>query len=349
MKKQYIRQQDNLLYEKLIYTGEFHQSSKFTFVVYDKKNVFCDSFNNVPELSSFIDKPGVKWLAIEGLADTESLETLFQMLDIDRLWMQDIVNSRHIAKIDLLDDDILVVLDYFYRFDSILQKEHIAIVLKKNMVITFQETPSPRFSTVLKALYDPKVKLRHSGADYLFNIILSSIIDSYLLELDEQRLELIYIEEQLLDDATDNVELSRSLQIIRKSYLFFRKNILPLRGEFFHLENSQHIKSSSKIYFVDTQDHLGQVFQLLDSEQAVITSLTDYISTANEQRTNSIISRLTILSAIFIPLTFMVGVWGMNFKYMPELDYRWGYLVALLSMLLIGVLVIVYFRIKKWL
>lgn len=158
------------------------------------------------------------------------------MLDIDRLWMQDIVNSRHIAKIDLLDDDILVVLDYFYRFDSILQKEHIAIVLKKNMVITFQETPSPRFSTVLKALYDPKVKLRHSGADYLFNIILSSIIDSYLLELDEQRLELIYIEEQLLDDATDTVELSRSLQIIRKLYLFFAKIFYLYEVNFFILK-----------------------------------------------------------------------------------------------------------------
>ena len=157
------------------------------------------------------------------------------------------------------------------------------------------------------------------------------------------------VEEQLLDDVTDNVELSRKLQIIRKSFLFFRKNVSPLRGEFSHLENSQHIKSSNKIYFVDTHDHLGQVFQLLDSEQAIITSLADYISTANEQRTNSIISRLTILSAVFIPLTFMAGVWGMNFKYMPELDYRWGYLIAISSMLLIGVIVFIYFRIKKWL
>ena len=349
MKKHYIRQQDNLLYEKLLYTGEFHQPSNFTFVVYDKKTVSHDSFDDETELSSFIDKPGVKWLAVEGLADTERLDVLFQMLDIDRLWMQDIVNARHIAKIDLLDDDVLVVMDYFYRSDSVLQKEHIAIILRKNMVITFQETPNPRFSTIFKALHDPKVKLRHSGADYLFNIILSSVVDSYLIELDQQRLELIDIEEQLLDDATDNVELSRKLQIIRKSFLFFRKNVSPLRGEFSHLENSQHIKSSNKIYFIDTHDHLGQVFQLLDSEQAIITSLADYISTANEQRTNSIISRLTILSALFIPLTFMAGVWGMNFKYMPELDYQWGYLIAMSSMLLIAVIVIIYFRIKKWL
>ncbi len=171
MKKHYIRQQDNLLYEKLLYTGEFHQPSNFTFVVYDKKTVSHDSFDDVTELSSFIDKPGVKWLAVEGLADTERLDVLFQMLDIDRLWMQDIVNARHIAKIDLLDDDVIVVMDYC----------------------------------------------------------------------------------------------------------------------------------------------------------------------------------LTILSAIFIPLTFMAGVWGMNFKYMPELDYQWGYLIAMSSMLLIAVIVVIYFRIKKWL
>lgn len=346
----YIRQRDNLLYEQLVYTGNFFQPISFDMVSYNADTVVRHESGSLDDMLHAISDRHVDWLAISGLSDLPSLEPVLQYLDINRLWMQDILNTRHIAKIDVDRDSILVVMDYFFYTDSDprLQKEHLAIVFKPNLVVTFQESDTFRFRSIWNAIDNPQVKLRRKDADYLFNMLISNIVNNYLMELDRQRMMLMDIEEAMLENRLDE-ESARRMQLLRRNFLLLRKNILPMRGELSHLDDSDLINDANRLYFVDTHDHIEQVFQLIDSEQAIITSLTDYYNTANDQRLNHIVGRLTILSAIFIPLTFMAGIWGMNFKYMPELDCHYGYFIAIASMVAVAVGVVIYFKVKKWL
>lgn len=344
------RQRDNLLYETLLYTGDHHQPTSYSMVSYTADAYTRYSTSDVDQLIANISPDAVNWISVAGLSDLASLERLFAHFDIDRLWMQDIVNTRHIAKIDVADDDLLAVMDYFARSgDETFAREHIAMLLVANTVVTFQEPATPRFPSIDRAVEDSQIKLRHEGAAYLFNILLSSIVDNYLIELDLQRERLLDIEASLLSDDVPYDDLSRRLQTIRRQFLTLRRSVLPLRGELAHLRQSAVIDHDAEPYIADTHDHLEQVFQMIDSEQALISSIYDFLVTANDQRLNRIVGRLTILSAVFIPLTFMAGVWGMNFSAMPELTMRWGYPTALLSMLVVAIAVVVYFKYKKWL
>lgn len=348
----YKRQRDNLLYEKLMYTGEYRQATHYTIIWYDGDHYTSRQYSDAEELTSAVRADGVNWISVCGLSDLSNLEKLFVYFDIDRLWMQDIVNTRHIAKIDEAEGDVLAVADYFYRTTaddvSSLSKEHLAILMKGNVVVTFQETACSRFGTIEKAVEDRQLKLRHQNSGYLFNLLLSTIVDGYLVELDYQREALLDAESEMLAHDISE-DMGRSLQQMRSDFLAFRKNVLPLRGEFVHLRETSVAGDDNFIYYTDTHDHLEQVFQMIESEQALIASLYDFFVTANDQRLNRIVSRLTILSAVFIPLTFMAGIWGMNFSVMPELSFRWGYPIALLSMALVAAGVLVYFKWKKWL
>lgn len=348
----YKRQRDNLLYENLLYTGDFHQPAVFNFVWYDNDSYDVSSFSEVEGLIAGIRPNGVNWITVCGLSDLVQLERLFEFFDIDRLWMQDIVNTRHIAKIDETEGDVLAVLDYFHRsgegLERKLAKEHLALLVKGNVVVTFQESGKSRFANIEKAVADSHLKLRKQGVGYLFNLLLSSIVDGYLMELDFQRETLFEIESDMLQNSVSE-NMGRHLQQIRRDFLSFRKNVMPLRGEMVHLRETAIAETDNLMYLTDTHDHIEQVFQMVESEQALISSLFDFFVTATDQRLNRIVGRLTVLSAVFIPITFMAGVWGMNFSVMPELSYKWGYPVALLSMAVVAIGVLVYFKIKKWL
>lgn len=346
-----FRQRDNLLYEDLQYTGNVTEKTSFELTVFDKDSVHELRFDEPAAIIKAINPKQTNWLHVSGLIDVDAVSALCSGLGIGVLWIQDILNSRHIAKIEETPNLILTVLDAFtYNEAEVLVKEHISIVLGKHFVLSFQETKQDHFKDIRKAIVSNTGKVRTQTADYLYNLLLSNVVDNYLAVLDVQRDRMFDMEDVLMEFDDDHEETGRFIQRYRKDYLLMRKNIFPLKDEFrelLHIDSSL-VSKENLIYFKDTFDHMKQVFQLIDNAKETIKSLVDLYMANNDLRMNHIMRRLTVMSTIFIPLTFLVGVWGMNFRNMPELREEYGYFVAWGVMIAIGVIVYVFLRKKKW-
>lgn len=345
------RLRDNLLYESLQYTGNLTDKTSFELTVYDGMRVDELHFETSKDVIKAINPQKTNWLHVSGLADVNAVSSLCKGLGFEVLWIQDILNTRHIAKIEESPELSLTVLDAFtYDENEVLQKEHISIVLGKHFVISFQETKRDHFKDIRKAIVANNAKVCTQTADYLYNLLLSNIADNYLAVLDVQRDRMVELEDALMEFNEDHEETGRLIQAYRKEYLLMRKNIMPLKEEFRELLrlNSDLISKANLIYFKDTYDHLKQVFQLIDNAKESIKSLVDLYMANNDLRMNQIMKRLTVVSTIFIPLTFLAGVWGMNFSNMPELHYQYGYFVAWAIMITVGVLIYLFFRRMKW-
>lgn len=346
-----IRVKDHLLSEELQYTGNKQIKTQYLLTVYDSQGTNQHHFSEASQVLKAIHSDKINWLHVLGMADVKNIEKLCTGLGMPLLWIQDILNDRHIAKIEESPNMVLSVIDAFdYDSERVLKKDHMSLILGENLVVSFQETTDNRFLTIHQAIAANIGRVRIQSADYLYNLLLSNVIGGYLTVLDYQRDVMLDMEDTLMEFNSDHEEMGRNIQYYRKDYMRMRKNIMPLRDEYrelFQLENKL-IREENKIYFKDTYDHLIQVFQLIENSKETITSLVDLYMANTDLRMNHIMKRLTVMSTIFIPLTFMVGVWGMNFSNMPELNWRYGYLVSWAVMLIVGVIVYIWLRRKKW-
>ncbi|MGN0187011.1 MAG: magnesium/cobalt transporter CorA [Paludibacteraceae bacterium] len=347
---QHIRRRNNLLYEQLQYNGEKRIGTQFELLVFDKTDARHFASDSLNDIADHIDQSKANWLCINGLSDVEKIESLNTRFDISILWLQDILNTHHIAKIEEQHNALLTITEvYTQTGTNPLDKEHVSVLLQQGCVFSFQESHTPLFEPIADAIRNNKGHVRQHSADYLYNLLLSHIIDGYLSILDQQRDRILDMENILMEfDNTRPSGIGRDIQMVRKDYMLLRKNLLPLREQFATLTESHQIKTANKIYYKDTFDHLLQVLQLIDNAKESITALVDLYLANNDLRMNHIMSRLTVLSAVFIPLTFLVGVWGMNFRYMPELEWPYGYLVAWGIMILVSGAVIWWLWRKKW-
>ncbi|MDD3405340.1 MAG: magnesium/cobalt transporter CorA [Sphingobacteriia bacterium] len=345
-----IRQHDNLLYETLQYTGNVVIETLFTITTFDAKTVDKHNYHTVSDVIKAIDDNKTNWICVQGLADTKKIEKLCSALNVPVLWAQDILNVRHISKIEFSQQKILTILDIFgSNIGEPLGKEHISLLLMPNTVVSFQETTNNYFQHIQEAIMANSGQVRHQNTDYLYNLLLSRVVDNYLAILDHQRDEMLTMEDTLMEFTGNHTNVGRDIQNTRKDYLLLRKNILPLCSEFHKLlKDAPLIIPSNHIYYKDTYDHLEQVAQLIENAKENIAALVDLYMANNDLRMNHIMSRLTVLSAIFIPLTFLVGVWGMNFKFMPELNWTYGYLFAWGTMAITAIGVIIWLWRQKW-
>ncbi|MGM9746065.1 MAG: magnesium/cobalt transporter CorA [Paludibacteraceae bacterium] len=341
---------NNLLYEQLQYTGDKHLDTQFELFVFDKSDAQHFVGDTADAIAEHIHPDKVNWLRVTGLADTAKIEQLHTRFGISVLWLQDILNTRHIAKIENQRTALLTITDVYTQADNApIDKEHVSVLLQKGCVFSFQESRAPLFAPIADAILNNKGKVRRQSADYLYNLLLSHIFDGYLSILDRQRDRILEMENTLMEfDNTRPSGIGRDIQMVRKDYMLLRKNLLPLREQFATLSESPLITAANKIYYKDTFDHLLQVLQLIDNAKESITALVDLYLANNDLRMNHIMSRLTVLSAVFIPLTFLVGVWGMNFRYMPELEWTYGYLFAWVVMIVVAGAVIWWLWRKKW-
>ncbi|MDR1679285.1 MAG: magnesium/cobalt transporter CorA [Prevotellaceae bacterium] len=345
------RVEDSLLLENLEYRGSYSVDTTVELISFDRDTLRHKRINSAAGLTAAIDPQKVNWVHVRGLSNTALISDLCTVFDIQRLSVQDILNADHIAKIEESNGHLLVIIDVFdYNENNVLMREHLSIVLGKNFVISFQESADNRFKMIADALSDKLGHVRCRQADYLFNLLMSTVVDRYLEELEIQQNMMLDLEDLLMEFRTNIEGAGRKIQDYRKDYLTLKKSIFPIREQFAHLLvlDSPLIAESTHIYFKDTYDHLQQAYMMVESCRETIVSLLDLYLANNDLRMNHIMKQLTVVSTVFIPLTFLVGVWGMNFHFMPELDWTYGYLAAWLVMLGIGVLIYFYFKRKKW-
>ena len=237
-----------------------------------------------------------------------------------------------------------------YYQEEVLISEHIALLLGKNYLITFQESEGGDvFEPIRRRIQEIDTLLRKYPADFLLFALLDAIVDNYLVILDKVNDTIEAIEDEIISHPRE--EMISEIQILKKQGSFLQKSIAPAREVVARIEKNTHplIQEGTKPYFRDLHDHIVQIVETLNSYRDTLWGLTDTYMGAMSNKMNNIMRLLTLISTIFIPLTFIVGVYGMNFEHMPELHYPWAYPIVWLIMIGISIVMLIYFKRKKWL
>lgn len=336
----------------VVYTGE-RSKSKLVLEAFDytKENCTEKELQSIEESFEFVHSDSVTWLNINGLNYVNDIEKLGTNYNIHPLVMEDIVNIAQRPKIDEYDDYLFVVLKmlYYDEFKTIVS-EQVSFILGKNYVLTFQEAEGDVFDAIRDRIRHAKGRVRTMDADYLLYTLIDAIVDHYfgVIEVLGDKIEDFetkIFSGQIEDDA------SRSIQELKREILRVRRAIFPLREVLNRIEKNESnlIHTKTLTYFRDIYDHLIQVSENIDIYREMIWSLMDMYMTTISNKMNEVMKVLTIMASIFIPLTFIAGIYGMNFQYMPELQSKYGYFVVWGVMVLIFLGLLYYFKRKKWL
>lgn len=336
---------NNLLSEKLVYTGDARTPTHLHLVRYTPDEVYEYTADNLPQLEPQFSEKEMIWLQVHGLKETETVRQICDRFGIDFLVMQDILNADHPTKVEEHERYMLVVAKFF-RGEEEMQ---VCLVQGADFVLTFIESESPLFDDIPQAIRGNVLKFRTRSSDYLLSVLLNSVTANYATLISKLDRDLDDLETGLLA-TTDCRDTGSQIQELRHRYLQLKQAALPLRDQYAKLlhSDSELLHENVRPFFNDVNDHLQYVVQQIDLCRETLSSLVDLYISNNDLRMNAIMKRLTIVSTIFIPLTFLVGVWGMNFRRMPELEWEYGYAAAWAAMLLIGVVVYLIFRKKEW-
>lgn len=290
----------------------------------------------------------VLWVDVVGLANVEVIRQVGDQFGLHRLAIEDVVNVNQRAKVEDFGDHLFVVLR-MVDASKAHETEQFAMFLGADFVLTFQERVGDCFGMIRQRLCDPKGQMQKRGADYLAYALLDAVVDAYFPTLEQMDSRLEAIELEILDGkATENVV--PDLHGARRCLLELRRAVWPLREATSSLARgeNQHFSEDVHPYLRDVADHVVQLLDLLENYREMTASLLDLHLSSVNHRLNEVMKLLTVISTIFIPLTFVVGVYGMNFEYMPELKQWWGYPAVMVVMLGIGIGMLRWFRKRGW-
>ena len=336
----------------LVYVGEKKvEKVIITVFDYDSERYEEKEFESIEECFPYKNSPSVTWINIDGIHQVEMMEKIGTHFGIHPLVMEDILNTGQRPKMDDMDDYIFVVskmLNYNKEEDEI-DADQISIILGQNFVISFQEKGGDVFEPLRKRIRKNKGDIRKRGADYLAYALLDSVVDNYftILEKIEERIE--FLGEELIENPS--TQTLQEIQRLKRELIFLRKSIWPLREVISGLERRESplIKETTVIYLRDVYDHTIQVIETMETFRDLLSGILDVYLSSISNKMNEVMKVLTIIATIFIPLTFIAGVYGMNFRFMPALEWHWGYFATLFAMAFIGIVMVFYFKKKKWL
>jgi len=319
---------------------------------YDEAQLQEKEPKTIEECFPFKDLPTVTWVNIDGLHDVKVMEKVGKHFGLHALVLEDILNTEQRPKIEDFDDHIFVVLKmlYYDETDGEIRAEQISVILGSNFVLSFQERVGDIFNPLRERIRGAKGRVRKMGPDYLAYNLLDAIVDNYFVVLEKLGEQIEGMEEELVSNPTPDT-LQR-IHNLKREMIFLRKSVWPLREVVSRLERgeSELIKDSTGIYLRDVYDHTIQVIDTIETYRDMLSGMLDIYLSSISNRMNQVMKVLTIIATIFIPLTFVAGIYGMNFEYMPELKWHWFYPKAFwLVMLGVAALMLVYFRRKKWL
>ncbi len=300
----------------------------------------------------YVDAPGLTWINLDGLHDPACVTRLGELFQLHPLVLEDIVHTGQRPKLDELDDALFVVLKML-RYDEkerTIEDEQVSFVLRGNLLLTFQEKGGGDvFGEVRKRLLSGTGKLAKSGPDYLMYGLIDALVDNYFVVLERMGDDIEEVEEALLDAPTPG-ELE-TIHGLRREALFLRRFVWPLREVLARLEKggSPFIQDATIPYLRDLYDHTIQVMDTVETFRDMLSGMLDLYLSNVSLKLNETMKVLTMISTIFIPLSFLASLYGMNFRYMPELETRYGYFVVLGVMACTVAGMVLFFRRKGWL
>lgn len=341
----------------LVFTGNQKVAeTKIDIFIYSPGSIVEKQIVDLNELRDIKDKDNIVWINICGLHETDKLGVIGEIFNIHPLIMEDILNINHSPKLEEYEDYLFLIakrIDYDNKLKEI-DVEQVSFILGKNYLLTFQEKEGDDFNIIRERLRGGTGRLRKLGADYLMYRLLDSIVDNYaviLFHLDEDYEE---IEDELLDNPVQST--IEAIHSLRKKNNKFRRSVTPLREVIYSIEKDVHpfIHKSNLIFIKDLGDHIKNAIDALENYREQVNGMIEVYRSSSGLKLNEIVKVLTIISTIFIPLTFIAGLYGMNFNYhnspynMPELTWYFGYPAVLGVMLLIAVGLLLIFKKKRW-
>jgi magnesium transporter len=335
----------------LIYTGKKTQEKVHVELYsYDLNEIEIAADENFEQIKRNYKQGRVNWINVSGLHNVKLIEQIGIHFKLHPLLLEDVVHVDQRPKTEDFGEYLFFTIKVFHKKSTQeTDFEHISFVLGEDFIICFQENPEDNFDLIRNRLKNSFGKIREKRADYLFYRFIDTIIDHYFIILDgiAERIELL--EDEVMERPNNST--LQKLQLVRKELIYLRRSIYPLRESINSILKSETklLNQETERFFTDVYDHTIQVIESMETYRELLSGIMDlYMNTASN-RMNEIMKVLTIMSTIFIPLTFIAGIYGMNFEHMPELKHQWAYPLALGLMVLIALFMLVYFKRKKWL
>jgi magnesium transporter len=336
----------------LMYVGEEKsEPPRITVIDYDATGFLEKTVSSVEECFPFKETSTVTWINVDGVHDAAVIEKLGAHFDIHPLVLEDIMTTTQRPKTEDLGTALYVVLRMI-EYDeerAATTADQLSLILGPNYVLTFQETPGDCLDPVRERIRGGKGRIRKLGPDYLAYAVIDAVVDNYFFVLEKLGERIDRLEEQLI--AEPRRELLSEIHGLKREMIELRKSVWPLREVVSRFERMESplIRKSTGVFLRDLYDHAIQVIDTVESFREMLSSMVETYLSSLSNRMNEIMKVLTIISTIFIPITFLVGLYGMNFVHMPEIKWRWGYAFAWL--LIIGSVggMFAFFRRKKWL
>jgi magnesium transporter len=332
----------------LIHLGERKtEEVELTVLQYDETRFEEKDISAIEDLKRLPDQGGVTWIHVKGLHQPEIVETIGRYYGIHPLILEDVLNTGQRPKIESYEECLFAVLKNF-RADEEILIEQISIILSENLVISFQESDEDIFQSVQKQLRNKTGRIRKSGGDYLAYALIDKIIDQYFTLLEAIQEEIEGLEDRLINGPTEKT--LEDIYQLKREILFIRRTVLPLGDLTYKLKKDEtpFIHESTRVYLRDLHDHVIRITDTIETFREMTENLMTIYHSIMSNRMNEVIKVLTIISTTFIPLSFIAGIYGMNFKYMPELEFKWGYPLFWFLIVCITVCLIIYFKKKRW-
>lgn len=336
----------------LVYVGERREGEvKIHVIHYDSETVHEESLVEPESAGTSLRKTGVTWLNVEGVHDEKIIQKFGNSLNLHSLLQEDVLNTGHRPKFEEFSDHLFVILKMLIwnPHSGRIEREHVSLVCGSGFVVSFQEdTRGDAFEMVRQRILKNVGRIRQSGSDYLLMALMRGVVDDYF-EIMERMGEQI---EALQDEAMSDPDQKtlKKIHFLRSEMMYFRKAVRPLREVMRDLERSDHklLDPSTHSYFRDLSDHVMQILDAMETYREMLSGMIDIYLSSLSNKMNSEMKILSLVATIFIPLTFIAGIYGMNFAHMPELQSPWGYPLVIGIMVVVALGMLFFFKRRHW-
>lgn len=337
--------------EKVIFIGDKKMDKTIICrLCYSHDNVHETILDDKRDMSEFKVCDGISWFQIYGVHDVELLSLLGNSFDIHPLILADIANTEHNPKMDIFDHQIFIELKrmIYNPTSRAIDSEQCSLLLGKNYVMSFLEREDDVFEPIIQRIKSGKQKIRSASSGFLVYSLIDIIVDDYYSILEQIGEDIEDLEDNIIEKPS--IKDLEQIHSIKHSLIYLRKAVWPLREvvKKFDVEAADFYDKSDYIYLRDLYDHIIQIIDTVETQREILAQILDIYLSSVSNKLNQIMKVLTIISTIFIPLTFISSIYGMNFKFMPELEWQWSYPILMVLMLSLGVIMLFMFKRRGW-
>jgi len=351
-----LKNDSNLLHQppgSILNSTDPQSEVQIELINYDSEKIEISTPASIQDcLGSAKDSSSLTWINIKGLNNSELIKDIGSYFGIHTLWLEDVLNTDHRPKLEELDDIIFCIIKAVGYKDQNLKQlkfEQVSLFLGDSFVVSFQELADDVFKPVVQRLNKKKGRIRESKADYLFYALIDSVVDEYFIVLEELGKEIESLEALIVQNFKPDIY--QNISRLRNELIYLKKSAAPIRDVLNQciITEKEEIQQKTKKYFKDAYDHIVQVVETIDSYFQMLEYSKDAFNSMQANKMNEVMKVLTVFSSVFIPLTFVAGIYGMNFEHIPEFKWEYGYFYFWGLTFVISIGLALFFKKKKWL